>query len=368
MATISNSKRGKFGHIRSLDGVRGIAVLSVLVHHTIGTGLPVGPWPLYDRFAISVASYGYLGVDLFFVLSGFLITTLLLIARRKPQYFSNFYWKRVFRILPPFLLIIGVLRVAHMMSNAYVLLSLLFIANFNTLFHINADGPFWSLAIEEQFYLVWPLLVRKLTVRHLRQVLFAVIVAEPLLRILMTYGGHSIAYYTFTRCDGLAWGALLATEFRLRRLQYRTAEARQWWRSRGVPLWFIGVFLFTVGIMLGQFAHTARWATADLLTACPVFFSSSMAFLLIHRESLITRFISNPILRFYGDISYAFYLVHAYMAVPYERYFGPIAPGSSAQLYGRMFFVLATSTIICAVSLYAFERPVMRLRKLFITG
>lgn len=105
-----------------------------------------------------------------------------------------------------------------------------------------------------------------------------------------------------------------------------------------------------------------------MLTAAPIFFSSSMSYLLIHRESLITRFLSNPVLRFYGDISYAFYLVHAYLVVPYFRYFGPVTPGSSLQLYGRMLAVLAVGTAICAISLYWFERPVMSLRKRFVSA
>ncbi len=183
--TAPSSRDGKFGHIRSLDGVRGIAVLSVLVHHTIGTGIPAGAWPLLDRFVISVAAYGYLGVDLFFVLSGFLITTLLLIARRKPHYFSNFYWKRAFRILPPFLLAIGILWATHLISNAYALLSLFFVANFALMLHVRSDGPFWSLAVEEQFYLLWPVIVRKINIRGIRLLLVAVIGVEPVIRILI---------------------------------------------------------------------------------------------------------------------------------------------------------------------------------------
>jgi peptidoglycan/LPS O-acetylase OafA/YrhL len=87
-------------HIRALDGLRGIAYLLVIGHHCFSTRLPPGTWPFADRILISVFSFGAFGVDLFIVLSGYLITTLLLIDRKGPHYFRNFYVKRAFRILP----------------------------------------------------------------------------------------------------------------------------------------------------------------------------------------------------------------------------------------------------------------------------
>ena len=352
-------------HIKSLDGVRGIAVLSVLAHHTLGTGIAAGKWPLLDRFVIQIASYGYLGVDLFFVLSGFLITTLLLLARRRPRYFSTFYSKRAFRILPPFLLVIGALWAAHAISREYALISLLFVANFYFLLHVKADGPFWSLAIEEQFYLVWPVLVRKLNIRSVRKLLLVIVVAVPIIRLVMAYGGHSIGYYTFTRCDGLAWGALLATESRLHRFLERPKNGIQWWLRGGVYLWIAGAVLLVGAVVVAQSALGGRWGTAAMLTACPIFFASTISFLITHRHSLATKMFSTRIICFFGDISYTFYLVHAYVMGYYTRYFGDVEPGSSWQLYGRMLAVLAISTGICVVSYYYFERPVMRLRKYF---
>lgn len=105
-----------------------------------------------------------------------------------------------------------------------------------------------------------------------------------------------------------------------------------------------------------------------MLTACPIFFSSSLAFLLVYPQSFIAHFFSNPVLRFYGSISYAFYLVHGYLAAIYNPLIGFVTPGSSIQLYGRMFAVLAVATAICALSYHFYERPIMKLRKRFISA
>lgn len=135
----------RFGHIRALDGIRGIAYLLVLGHHCFSVGLPPGSWPLGDQVLIRIFSFGYLGVDVFFVLSGFLITTLLLMDRRESHYYRNFYVKRAFRILPVFLAVLIIIRAASLCSTRYALLSLFFVANFAYLFHVIADGPFWSI-------------------------------------------------------------------------------------------------------------------------------------------------------------------------------------------------------------------------------
>ena len=240
-------------HIRALDGVRGTAFLLVLGHHCFATGLPPGVWPAPDRAFIKFWSFGYLGVDLFFVLSGYLITTLLLLDRRGSHYFRNFYVKRAFRILPIFLIVIAVIRSLHMVSASYALLSLFFIVNFAQLLHVRSDGPFWSLAVEEQFYLFWPLIVRKFNMRRLRQIVWLVIVIEPVIRYLFVRGGHSIAYYTFTRCDGLAWGALLAMESRLHRLLEGGVRAAIWWKRRGMFVLATGCALAVAGIILSYF-------------------------------------------------------------------------------------------------------------------
>jgi peptidoglycan/LPS O-acetylase OafA/YrhL len=363
---VAADRSDRFGHIRALDGIRGIAYLLVLGHHCFFAAVPQGSWPLADWVLIRIFSFGYLGVDVFFVLSGFLITTLLLMDRRERHYYRNFYVKRAFRILPAFLAVLIIIWIARLCSTAYALLSLVFLVNFAYLFHVMSDGPFWSLAVEEQFYLIWPQVIRRLTARTIGKILWIIILAEPIIRLLMTAGHHAIAYYTFTRCDGLAWGALLATESRLHQLLLGGPGARRWWRNRGLPVFAVGSVFTAASVALTFSRYGDRWSATALLSACPLFFVGSMAFILTHRASFAAAILSSPILRFFGDISYSSYLTHIYILDLYNRAAGPLVPGQTLPFLARGAIVLALTTGLCTASLYGFERPMMRLRRRFL--
>jgi peptidoglycan/LPS O-acetylase OafA/YrhL len=139
-------------HFAELDGIRGLAALAVFATHFFGIDSRNATCPI-----CTVASFGYLGVQVFFVLSGFLITSLLFIDRRDPHMLRNFYWKRVLRIWPALLIFLGIIYLfAQFDQTAYIVMSLLFVSNFASLFGTTEFGGTWSLAIEEQFYLLWP--------------------------------------------------------------------------------------------------------------------------------------------------------------------------------------------------------------------
>lgn len=354
----------KLGHIRALDGVRGVAYLLVLGHHCFGVAFHPSAWPASDRLLNAFFSYGYLGVDLFFVLSGYLITTLLLLDRKNPHYYRNFYLKRAFRILPALLAVIVVCLSARLMSPAYALLCIFFIAGFTSLFHVRADGPFWSLAVEEQFYLLWPMAVRKSSIRRLRQFLLLIIILEPFIRLLMVE--HRFPYYIISRCDGIAWGALLATESRLRRLLEHRKGAGVWWRRCGRWILAAGCVLFFAGVAF-QFAGPRPMLSVQIIfTAAPMFFVGLIAYLLTHHQAFVTAVFRNPVLRFFGNISYCSYLLHFYVIQVYDRLVGPLREGDTGAFLLRGFAVAAVTTLICTASLYWFERPVMGLRKRFL--
>ncbi|MHA6326460.1 acyltransferase family protein [Roseivivax sp. CAU 1753] len=164
-------------HFGALDGVRALAILMVLYHHSpVGAAMTNGP---------VIAARGFLGVDLFFVLSGFLITTLLLRERAARGHISlrGFYWRRALRILPLYLLVItgvggyyvwvkGDAGAAQLWPFYY-----LFLANFLTA-DIPNLAPMWSLSVEEQYYLIWPLLLILLPPRAVLPVLAGLIAAN----------------------------------------------------------------------------------------------------------------------------------------------------------------------------------------------
>jgi peptidoglycan/LPS O-acetylase OafA/YrhL len=198
-------------YIPELQGLRGIAVLSVVIYHCHPR--LIGTWVYYSSL------WGWAGVNLFFVLSGFLITSILLEARGKRHYFRNFYARRALRIWPVYVLVLVVcylnapwligLPVSEAIRTAPWWAYLLFLQN---LFHLAlppAISPTWSLAIEEQYYFLWAPVVRLLRRPWMLAAMLAVaLVAAPLFR--MSHHAWITPTHTLTHIDGIAMGSLLA--------------------------------------------------------------------------------------------------------------------------------------------------------------
>ena len=176
----------------------------------------------YTNIITKLSSIGWIGVDLFFVLSGFLITRILYDAKTKPNYFSRFYIRRTLRIFPLYYLAIVVVSLIIVLWPFADLSwpdNPLFVVFYLTNFLIAAGGSagvldhFWSLAVEEHFYFIWPFVVLKLGRRQLMMVALFVIVAAPLLRAYFILNGfNSYTAYMLTPCrmDSLAMGAFVA--------------------------------------------------------------------------------------------------------------------------------------------------------------
>ncbi len=215
------------GHMPALDGVRGLAVLMVLVYHFIGDMVPTNG---IERAICKVVLFGTNGVELFFVLSGFLITGLLFDARNRPNYFRNFYMRRFLRIFP---LYYGVLTAIFVIAPVIPLFqgpdldylrdrqawAWLYAVNVNIALHgartLSYIDHFWSLCVEEHFYLVWPLVGWLLAPqpRRLMWVSLGLAVTAMIARLVGYMCGLSWwTVYVFTpfRFDGLALGGFLA--------------------------------------------------------------------------------------------------------------------------------------------------------------
>ena len=200
---------GQVRHIPELDGLRGAAALAVVFYH-IAQRL-VGYETGWFRLAMDACLLGFLGVDVFFALSGFLITGILLGRRTQPRFYRNFYARRLLRLAPPYLLTLAIVAVFIPGARVSLLLSLVYLANFATLLHLPVGyGVLWSLSIEEHFYFVWPVLLRSVTRGNLLCVCVAICVLTPLGRVYAVLHGGLDGYLSWYRFDGLAWGALLA--------------------------------------------------------------------------------------------------------------------------------------------------------------
>jgi peptidoglycan/LPS O-acetylase OafA/YrhL len=206
--------------LAALDGLRGLAVLLVFVYHVVLLGEATGT-TLADRAVRAVGLAGWVGVDLFFVLSGFLITGILLETRGQPGWLRRFYLRRAFRIIPPYYLALAAVVAVQIARHEFHPASLGWTASWLTNILIGRDGwsalpttmhHYWSLAVEEQFYLIWPFLVALLNRRVLLVLFAGLVVDASLLRVGLNHSHHIAAGYVLlpARIDGLAVGAFLA--------------------------------------------------------------------------------------------------------------------------------------------------------------
>src|SRR5213594_314733 len=219
------------GHIPALDAVRGVAILLVLIFHFSSYGHGLAPSPLFiDRLYYLMSRAGWIGVDLFFVLSGFLITGILYDAKESDHYFRNFYVRRVLRIFPLYYgALIIFLVVLPWLAPGNAELQLMkrdaiwywtYLSNVRTAYNgwpgFGAIGHFWSLAVEEQFYLIWPVIVLALSRRHLQACCLACIIGALVVRVGLNAKGNETAAFVLTpaRIDALAVGAYLAISAR----------------------------------------------------------------------------------------------------------------------------------------------------------
>ena len=275
------------GKMPELDSLRGIACLLVLFFHGIGNRYVPEHLNAVERMLVRVSAFGWTGVNLFFVLSGFLITGILIETRQRSDYYRRFYIRRALRILPLYYAILVAVAVVWQAglsdrpsSWAFLGLSSIYLANMTTLFGVAAPfGVLWSLAVEEHFYLLWPAFVRHPRRRGCFCGSYGVCLASLLLRIAAFRLGYNVfGYYTWLVCDGLAMGALLAVCVR----HYHERRSLLW-----------GIVLITLGLaascfLVDRVVGRTLFGGALHITGINAFFSSVVisALLLVVRNPL----------------------------------------------------------------------------------
>lgn len=302
--------------IPALDGLRGAAILFVLLYHIQG-GIP----------GASSNHPGWAGVDLFFVVSGFLITGILWESRREPRYYSVFYARRTLRIFPLyyasllglFVIVPAVLHLLHRAETAESVLmpstqlfawtyTLNWLVGLKTFHAVSLYiQHFWSLSVEEQFYLCWPAIVRRLGARALVVLCGGLVLLAPALRIFFHAQGMPEAAYAWTvcRCDGLAIGAAIAIAAR---------NLRAWTvLSRVAPR--VAALSLLAFVALAGFRHGAGridpWIGTLGVSLISVFFGSALVLVLNAGSSgLLSRTLRGGPLAFFGKYSYGMYVFH----------------------------------------------------------
>jgi peptidoglycan/LPS O-acetylase OafA/YrhL len=297
------------GRIQQLDGLRAVAILGVYFNHTLHVPLT------------------WVGVDIFFVLSGFLITGILLErkieSRTMGGYFHYFYSRRAFRILPPYVLTLFVYGLFFTWNAFHPWwLFAFFGMNMQDFFwqgFVKAPLPLWSLAVEEQFYLVWPIIILLVSEKVLFRLALAALAITPFLRVLCTPLFPSLfPIYTLTpfRADLLCAGAVLAMLWKR-----RTSYTEQVIRTRA----WMGVVAGFGSLVFVQIWPTFRLASNTrssngLDYSLSVLGSFSLVAWTLADRGWLRGLLSWRPMRFIGQISYTMYLVHIIAIFVAERY------------------------------------------------
>lgn len=361
---VAQSGRGHLlqKHMPELDVLRGCAILAVLLYHGLYWSLGGSPDPVFNA-VIKATVVGWLGVNLFFVLSGFLITGILLDSKGKPSYYRQFYLRRALRILPAFLAMIVILFLVGWFTLGSAFLSLLFLSNFGgifTHFHLSIYRPFWSLSVEEQFYLAWPLIVAKVSTRTLTALSLGLCIVEPLLRWFSAASGLSLGgvHATYLIADNLALGALAAI---FARSKYGTLSNAL---KVGFALCLMGAMIFIAGSPFG-IMHQNN-VVGDTLETVPwnIFFTGIMLLFLGLRSPLFSGHLTAP-LRFFGNISYGLYLIHLLIFIRYDDYVLLLKnlslKHSLQQPLTRFFLCSGTAILLAWLSRIFYEERFLRM-------
>lgn len=367
--------------IPALDGVRGIAILLVLLRHSIfAMESAIGGPPVTGVFSwfLAAGQLTWSGVDLFFVLSGFLIGGILLDARTSPRYFQTFYFRRFYRILPLYFVVVALFLFQHLPFYAFIakpgrfqaleipwwayatFTQNFWMAYLGT-FGLNSAGITWSLAIEEQFYLTIPWIIRKVRLRFLSAVLVAVVVGAPLVRLILRallgdHGGVACYVLTPARADGLSLGVLCA-------LLVRREPVWDWLVARKNWLWLAFGLLFC-GIVFMSWQHYDAFSGAMTswgYSWLALFYAAFLLLAVVDSGGWLERILRNPALTKLGTLAYCLYLIHISVMQSVRHPLNSWLPASPrvSWILGGVVGAVA-SVLLASLSWKYFEKPLLR--------
>jgi peptidoglycan/LPS O-acetylase OafA/YrhL len=379
-------------HLPVLDAVRGMAVLLVLLRHFTAN---FEPQTGFGEFLRDVARTGWNGVDLFFVLSGFLITGILIDTRDRPHYYRNFFVRRALRIFP---LYYGVLLVLFVLipvgasvlgasdllarSADYALMrehqawywlyltNVLAVVKGWEVMGLNTTH-LWSLAVEEQFYLLWPFVVARCRTpwQVARVGLWMLVIGAGFRASVLADGGSDAAAYTLmpARLDALGAGAIVAA----------LARDRGAWSSmvRAAP----AVFWVSSALILATFVHRGGLEHHDSAvqvsghTRLAIGFAAMLVLVVAYPRGLVGRLVDLPGMRWLGQYSYGIYIFHFPLQFLIEKVFPPsVLPavlGTRIPTHALYLLLLTgVSALLAWASWHLYEKHFLRLKDRFGSG
>lgn len=350
----------KLKYYHNLDGFRAIAAFAVIIAHFFTLERLGG-----RSWLFAIAQQGNSGVSLFFVLSGFVITRILLQAVHEPRYFINFYGRRTLRIFPLYYLALcGYVFLPWLLNWISTLPPLreswyhfAYLQNVARTFNWVHQGPghYWSLAVEEHFYLIWPAVVYLCRGKHQEKLIWAsigFIVLASVLRWILFSRGLEINVFTFTRMDQLAMGCILAI-----------AERNGWLQAPGRSRHFLAL------MALGVFSIAA----CSRLPELPMNVLKHLAYGILYfgligfgittsSGHLMNRLLNLNWMQFLGKISYGLYVWHVLVLMLFHHYCKAGNPVFD--------FLLISAAVIAlsAASYYWYEKKFLSLKRYFEAG
>lgn len=373
------------GYIKGLDGLRAIAICWVMFGH-ISSSLnwPVTAW--YQKPFVILSNTGWVGVQLFFVISGFLITGILLKGLGQKHQLRNFYIRRSLRIFPVYYLTLFFFFIALPLFSATPnwlngasenqLWYWLYLQNWIRPFTDSGGfSPLWSLAIEEQYYLVWPLLVLKLNAKTLIRVCLFMVISAPIFRVLLFYifpdslGGQDIgkgaAYaFTFARWDAIAFGSLLAL------LGYKKDWPKFLVKYSKLCLVIVTMIVVIQIAYFHNFSAVNEGLTLLNQTTAGLLFFLVVFIVYYQKNTWLIKCLEFPLMKYIGKYSYAMYLFHLPIVIIWIDFFVPEFSGlhpvvALCLLFAHYFSLLGITFLLAMLSWNILEHPFLKIKKRF---
>ena len=348
----------KLRHFKELDGVRAIAALMVMFFHFFQGVTSVDTTLLTIK---KYAVFGQTGVSLFFVLSGFLITRILLNTKQSTSYFLNFYTRRALRIFPLYYLFLTFFYFVIPIAEGTTVVPLnqqiwywVYLQNVAITFNWKNVGPrhFWSLAVEEHFYLFWPFIVYFFDKKKIQISIYLIIILAFITRLVLVKSHHEVFYFTLSRMDELAVGAMLA----ILEINGKLTPAN----SNKFMLSFcliviptLGLWVFTAGLGIGAI----QVSKFILLSFC--YFSLIGLVITLQEMHWIKKVLKFRLLTYTGKISYGLYVYHPLCFYLVSKYF------KTHSILLSFISSFAVSYLLASLSYYLFESKFLSLKKKF---
>lgn len=372
------------GHLIALEGLRGVAILMIMLRHFYNEEIIRDAYPIIGPIITKLAIAGNYGVELFFVISGFLITNILLDSKNSPGYFRNFYMRRFLRIFPLYYAVLFVIFfiLPHLGTFDAATKDIASRQIWFWTYLSNAPwsgggwdnsailrlGHLWFLCVVVHFYIIWPLIIYKYEQQTIVKICLAGMIVCLTARIFYTTAGWPalFTWSTITKCDGLLWGSLLAAGLK----QENFSNLIHKYTPKVALLSGLIFFALILVPRRMMWDTTQYWWT--FMETVSVLFSGGVLLLALKETGTFPSLMKNKTFVTFGKYSYGLFIIHNVCLPFFQRLFKPselsITIGSPL-LAQVIFYVLSISVsfLLAFATWHLYEKHFIKLKEFFST-